>query len=174
MKGFWFVAPISTALVATVFSVISVSTTYWIYQTLSGVSVSTGLWQSCVTILDTTKCDSFDADLLKPLPAVRGLVVLSIILAVFAVASALMAYLVTKYDYVCTLVATGVTALQGITLACGLFTYLSFLNKNDVALTNLSWSFALGWVGVGFYALAFIFFFIQIIQLRKHRSYESQ
>ncbi|XP_072035989.1 lens fiber membrane intrinsic protein-like [Amphiura filiformis] len=164
MEGFWCIAPIITALLATVLNVVCVSTNYWIQIGDATIGAHAGVWKFCVTFFDDGACASWKSDL-STLPAVKGLVLVSIILAVFAVTFEVKAYLDKKYVYVCTQGATGITALQGITLACGIFTYLAFVNNNDFGNEyNFSWSFALAWVAVGFYALAVIFF---IVGLRK-------
>ncbi|XP_072035990.1 claudin domain-containing protein 2-like [Amphiura filiformis] len=166
MEGRWFLAP-NTALIGTGVSVFSVSTRYWT-RTRIGYA---GLWKGCIAVGSEWRCADTHWPNADPwIPAVKGLALLSIVLTVVAMAFAAMAYF--KESYVWTRWATAIIILQEITLACGLFTFLGYIINNGNR-QDLSWSYFFGWVSVGFYAVAAIFFSIQAKKLRMRSVYQN-
>ncbi|XP_072036153.1 uncharacterized protein [Amphiura filiformis] len=166
MEG-WLILPPTTVGIAIGLSISALCSDHWTQTP----AANSGLWSACYYKDESQEWICGDAEWEHPnwILAVKVLVIISVGLGLLTAISELMAVVNKSAGW--SRLAFFVVIFQEIFLAVGLFVFFGYvMNYRD--RSDLSWSYALGWISVGFYVLGLIFFSQQAKRLRSDDEYE--
>ena len=153
-----------------IFNVISVATDYWVSASVSGIGSNVGLWRSCA---DGFGCVTVSVpDSPDWLNAARALTILAGLLALVVTAPLVVVATVLQKP-AASVAAIVVALLPPLFLAAGILVWVGGVEidlrpaAGPFVPITYDWSFALGWVGVGFYFFGAVTLGVQSIFIRQ-------
>ena len=180
MSKLCFVTPFIIAT-ATIICIVSLATTWWcVVSHLPGYEgVHSGLWLACYCNALETECiDLTSVRLLQFtdvtwLYVVRAMVSISILLSLATLPLAVIS--TAKSSWIFSTAAALLTLAQAATSMIGLAVFngeIYALNIN-VGVISVSWSYCIGWAGVGFYITGTVCLIIETIMFKRRNLYEN-